>query len=227
MNWETFYFVCFLVGFLMSLATFLAGSVHLHTPKGFHFHGAHGHGAGHGHAAGHGHGDHGSQISWFNFGTITAFLAWFGGTGYLLTRYSTIWALLGLGISGISGIGGAALVFWFVFKVLLAHEQDLDPADYNMIGVLGQVSSGIREGGTGEMIFSQQGVRRCVAVRSEDGKLIPKGAEVVVIRYERGIAYVRLWEELNSLNAADPSTPEPGQDRSHRALGRGESETVN
>lgn len=221
MNWETFYFVCFLVGFLLSLVTFMAGSVHLHTPKGFHFHGAHGH------AAGHGHGDRGSQISWFNFGTITAFLAWFGGTGYLLTRYSNIWALLGLGISGLSGIGGAALVFWFVFKVLLAHEQDLDPADYNMVGVLGHLSSAIREGGTGEMIFSQQGLRRCASVRSDDGRLIPKGAEVVVIRYERGIAYVRLWEELNSLDAADPSTPDAGQERSHRALGRGPSETVN
>lgn len=228
MNWEIFYFVCFLVGFLLSLVTFVAGSVHLHTPHGLHFHGAHGHGT---HAAGHGHGAHGSQASWFNFGTITAFLAWFGGTGYLLTRYSNIWALLGLGISGLSGIGGAALVFWFVFKVLLAQERDLDPADYNMIGVLGQVSSGIREGGTGEMIFSQQGVRRCAAVRSEDGRLIPKGAEVVVIRYERGIAYVRLWEELSSLNAAEPSgsdaTPHAGQERSHPALGRGQSETVN
>jgi membrane protein implicated in regulation of membrane protease activity len=221
MNWEIFYFVCFLVGFLLSLVTFLAGSVHLHTPRGFHFHGTHGHAAGH-HGA-----NRGSQISWFNFGTITAFLAWFGGTGYLLTRYSNIWALLGLGISGLSGIGGAALVFWFVFKFLLAHEQDLDPADYNMIGVLGQVSSGIREGGTGEMIFSQQGVRRCAAARSEDGKQIAKGAEVVVIRYEKAIAYVRLWEELNSLNAADPLTPDTGQDRSHRAIGRGQSETVN
>ena len=229
MNWEIFYFVCFLVGFLLSLVTFMAGSTHLHTPKGLHFHGAHGHGHGVGqghHGTGRGS-DRGSQISWFNFGTITAFLAWFGGTGYLLTRYSNIWALLGLGISGLSGLGGAALVFWFVFKILLAHEQDLDPADYNMIGVLGQVSSGIREGGTGEMIFSQQGIRRCVAVRSDTGVPIAKGAEVVVIRYEKGIAYVRLWEELNSLNAASPLIPDEDQQRSHRAIGRGQSETVN
>lgn len=227
MSWEIFYFVCFLVGFLLSLVTLLAGSVHLHTPKGFHFHGAHGHAAGHGHGAGHGHAGRGSEISWFNFGTITAFLAWFGGTGYLLSRYSNIWALLGLGISGLSGIGGAALVFWFVFKVLLAHEQDLDPADYNMVGVLGHISSGIREGGTGEMIFSQEGVRRCVAVRSEAGSLIAKGTEVVVIRYERGIAYVRPWDELNSLNAADNLASDPGQGVSRRALDRGQSEAVN
>lgn len=189
MTWEIFYFVCFLVGFLLSLVTFLAGSVHVHAPHGLHVHG------GHGHAVGGGRGARAGG-SWFNFATITAFLAWFGGTGYLLTRFSDIWVLLGLAISAVSGVVGAAIVFWFLFKFLMAHEHDLDPADYNMIGVLGRVSSGIREGGTGEIIFSQEGSRHCAAVRSEDGKPIPKGTEVVVIRYEKGIAYVRSWEEF-------------------------------
>ena len=29
-------------------------------------------------------------MPFLNFGTITAFLAWFGGTGYLLTQYSSL-----------------------------------------------------------------------------------------------------------------------------------------
>lgn len=197
MTLEVFYFVCFLVGFLLSLLTFLAGSVH--APKGFHFHGAHGHG--HLHTGHSGH-TRGPDTSWFNFGTITAFLAWFGGTGYLLTRYSNIWVLFGLMLSALSGIGGAALVFWFMFKVLLAHEKDLDPADYDLIGVLGHLSGPLREGGTGEMIYSQEGFRRCAAVRNEQGNALPKGAEVVVLRYEKGIAYVRPWDELSDLKTA-------------------------
>ncbi len=40
------------------------------------------------------------------------------------------------------------------------------------------------------MIFSQMGSRRSAPARSEDGE-IPKGVEVVVTRYESGIAYVR------------------------------------
>lgn len=201
MTWEVFYFVCFLVGFLLSLLTFLAGN--LHAPKGFHFHSAHGHVGGHAGQAGHAGHARGSDVSWFNFGTITAFLAWFGGTGYLLTRYSSIWVLFGLLLSALSGIVGAAVVFWFVFKVLLAHERDLDPADYNMIGVLGRLSAPLREGGTGEMIFSQEGFRRCAAVRSEQGTALPRGAEVVVLRFEKGIAYVRPWDDLSELKAAD------------------------
>jgi hypothetical protein len=59
------------------------------------------------------------------------------------------------------------------------------------------VSSVVRENGTGEMIFSQNGVRRAASARSEDGRPIAKGVEVVVTRYERGIAYVRAWEEMS------------------------------
>jgi hypothetical protein len=32
--------------------------------------------------------------------------------------------------------------------------------------------------------------------RSDDGAAIPKGVEVVVTRYEKGIAYVRRFEDL-------------------------------
>ena len=187
MTWEVFYFVCFLVGFLLSVLTFMGGATHLHLPHMSHGH-AHGTGSG-------------GQGSWFNFATMTAFLAWFGGTGYLLTRYSNVWAMLGLGIAVLSGIGGAALVFWFLFRFLMGHEQALEAMDYSMVGVLGRVSSPVRVEGTGEMIFSQNGIRRAVPIRCEEprsiGSSIDKGTEVVVIRMEKGIAYVKRWDELS------------------------------
>jgi hypothetical protein len=93
-------------------------------------------------------------------------------------------------------------VFWFLVKVLLKHEKDLDPADYDMVGVLGKVSSTVRPGGTGEMIFSQHGVRRAAGIRSENGEAIPRGIEVVVTRYEKGVAYVRPWEELSEMKSS-------------------------
>jgi hypothetical protein len=48
------------------------------------------------------------------------------------------------------------------------------------------------------MIFEQRGVRKSVGVRSEDGKPLPKGAEVAITRYENGIAYVKKWEDFAS-----------------------------
>ena len=59
------------------------------------------------------------------------------------------------------------------------------------------LSVSIREGGTGEIVYSQVGTRRVCGARSEDGSAIAKGTEVVVTRYEKGIAYVRLWSEMS------------------------------
>ncbi len=178
MSWADFYLICFLLGFGLSLVSVVGGVGHLHVP---HLH-LHVH-----------TGVDGAPV---NFGTIAAFLAWFGGTGFLLSRYYGVWFLPALGIASLSGLGGAAVVFLFLAKVLISKEENLDPADYEMVGVLGTINSPARQGGTGELVFSQAGVRRVCGVRSEDGAALPKGVEVVVTRYEKGIAYVRRWEDL-------------------------------
>jgi hypothetical protein len=67
----------------------------------------------------------------------------------------------------------------------------------SMIGVIGHTTVGIREAdGTGEIVFTHAGTRRVAGARSDSGRAIPKGTEVVVTRYERGIAYVAMWDEL-------------------------------
>jgi hypothetical protein len=128
--------------------------------------------------------------------SFTAFLAWFGGTGYLLTRYSSLWFFAALGISAAVGVAGAGLIFLFLGRVLMSQEENLDPADFEMVGVLGRTSVPIRQGGTGEIIYSQAGTRRTCGARSDNGAAIPKSTEVVVTRYDKGIAYVRLWTEM-------------------------------
>jgi hypothetical protein len=219
MTWSDFYLICFAVGFCFSFFSFVFGGTRfgrLHLPH-FHGHGiahlpvAHGpiaHGpasvghtpVAHGSAttapAGSDHGSRGSTISPLNPPSIAAFLAWFGGTGYLLTRFSAVWVGLGLLLSIGSGLVGGGIIFLFLAKVLISDEECLDPADFEMVGVLGKLSMPIREGGTGELIYSQAGTRRVCGARSENGNIIAKGTEVVVTRYEKGIAYVRLWEEM-------------------------------
>ena len=39
--------------------------------------------------------------------------------------------------------------------------------------------------------------------RSDDGREIPRGAEVIVTRYEKGIAYVRTWDAMTGDAAAE------------------------
>ena len=84
----------------------------------------------------------------------------------------------------------------FIAKFLLKHSRELDPADYDRVGVLGRVISSIREGGTGEIIFSQEGTRHTCGARSESGEALARETEVIITRYEKGIAYVRRWDEM-------------------------------
>jgi hypothetical protein len=216
MTWADFYLICFAVGFCLSFFSFVLGGAHtgrLHLPH-FHGHvgGAHIPSAtgpvAHAPVSGHTPAgisartsqavQQGSGVSPFNFVTLTAFLAWFGGTGYLLTRYSGVWVGFGLLASVTSGLVGGGCVFVFLSRVLISDDESMDAADYEMVGVLGRICSGIRAGGTGEMIYTQMGTRRVCGARSEDGSAVGKGTEVVVTRYEKGIAYVRLWSEMSA-----------------------------
>lgn len=209
MTWAHFYLLCFVVGFLLSILSMLMGMFHIHLPGGQHFHfggngGGHA-GMGHGHVSG-GHGHHlhvhfgpadagGVSISPFNTFTMMAFLAWFGGVGFLLTGWG-VWSLAVLAFAIGAGLLGSTLVFLYLAKVLMRHDSTMMDSDYRIDGLLGHVSSPIRAGGTGEIIFSRAGVRNTCGARSETGKPIEKGAEVVITRYEKGIAYVQLYDEL-------------------------------
>lgn len=195
MIWSDFYLFCFLVGFSLSVLSFLAGAVHIHLPVKWHlpFHflgGQHGGGLLKGASSG-------AHISWFNASTIMAFLAWFGGTGYLLTRHSHLLALISFSISVVSGAFAAWVVFKFMVKLMQSADAPMSNEDHRIEGSLGTLSMSIRENGTGEIIFALGGVRRCAGARTGDGKPIEKGTEVVIERYEKGIAYVKRWEEFS------------------------------
>jgi len=191
------YLICFIVGFATTVIAALSGLHHFHLP-GFH----------HGHAW---HGPHaGGHASVLSFGNLAAFLTWFGGVGYLLTQFSGVWLWLVFFLAITGGLAGGAIIFWVSIK-LLADDKQLDSADYEMVGVLGRLTSGIRDGGgMGEMSFSQEGARRSAPARSDNDKAIARGVEVLVTRYEKGVAYVHRWEELSdtSEQAGGPARQE-------------------
>ena len=210
MTWDNFFLVCFVIGFAWSMVSLLLGGFHLHLPR-FLVHGVHS-GS---HLAGHAGGAAvkigsvgnapaasttndrllGTLSGFLNPSVIAIFLAWFGGAGYLLTRHALLafWLIVLLSVG--AGLAGASLIAYLLFY-LQSKERPMDPADYEMVGVLGQITSAVRQGGTGEMIFTRDGAKRCSPVRSANGAELARGKEVIVTRYEHGIAYVRTWEEM-------------------------------
>ena len=192
MHWETFYFVCFLAGLFLSAFSLLGcmghfgGHVHVHVP---HVHVPHG-------TAGHGAGQGTATIPWWNTFSIMIFLCWFGAAGYLLTRYGSFVAGTVVLLSGVCGVAGGAIVFFFLAKVVLPHEHPLTADETDVVGVVGRVTSTIRSGGIGEIIYEQLGARCSAPARSEDGTPIEREEEVFVVRYEKGVAYVRRWDDV-------------------------------
>lgn len=204
MTCSDFYLLCFLVGFSLSLLSFLAGAVHIHLPFHLHlpFHGVHHVGGFTGGAHAHGAGlrggaaKSGGHLSWLDASTILAFLAWFGGVGYILTKHSHFVALAILGFALLAGLLAGTIVFQFMARMVKATSGQMLDWDYRVEGSVGTVSMAIRENGIGEVIFEQNGARKSAGARSEDGTSLPAGTEVVIARYDDGIAYVKRWEEF-------------------------------
>jgi membrane protein implicated in regulation of membrane protease activity len=209
---STFFLVIFIVALGLTLITFALGVSSFHIPG---LHGGHanlhvdhvdvGHVAhvGHvdaphiGHEVHAGHPDVGEGISPLNMTTILAFLTWFGGAGYLLTEYSGAGTILALAGAAAVGLVGAAIVFLFLTRVLLPGQTPyLSPDDFELTGTIGRLSVGIRGNGTGEVVYSKAGSRRVATARSEQGKPMARGTEVVIVRAEKGVAYVEPFEEF-------------------------------
>lgn len=200
----TFYMVCFLVGLMLSAVMLLGGmghfAGHAHIP---HVHVPHAHvphtahiphagGTGNGAAAAQG----GTTVPWWNMFSIMVFLCWFGAAGYLLTKYGTFVTGVVLVLAAICGVVGGALIFLFLTRVLMPHDRELTAEETQIVGAVGRVTAPIRAGGIGEIVYEQMGARISAPARSEDGSPLPKQEEVFVVRYEKGVAYVRKWQDL-------------------------------
>jgi hypothetical protein len=194
MTWEGFYLFCFALGLCLSAIAFVGGFSHFHIGH-MHVHHLQLGKTGHVHV-GTGQSANSNSTSPINGFTLVIFLCWFGGTGYLLERYGGFVVPMVLLLATVAGIAGASVLFWFMAHVLAPHEHALTAEETATIGMLGRVSGAIRDHGTGEILFSQNGSRKFAAARSENGLPIPRDTEVVVMRYEQGIAWVRRWDEV-------------------------------
>jgi membrane protein implicated in regulation of membrane protease activity len=226
------YLTCFLLGLLFICISAALGLAHdvIHIPSLHHAGGvdAGGHGGSEAGAhaqpsAGLDHGSAGSTHSGdtatrqssgaspLNLMTIMAFLTWFGGAGYIL--YAILGWLLPFSLIGAVAAGFVAgwLVYLFLVKILLPGTAEPDPQAFQVVGSLARVSRTIPAGGSGEVVYTLGGARHSDGARAVDGQSITHGEEVVIVRLERGIAYVEPWTEYGQLvDPVDPHEPTPG-----------------
>lgn len=221
-----FFLFLFAFGLIFSIVSLLFGTGHEATGHaggqvgGF---GAHG-GAQHlaGPAAHHGGGLGDGMPSPLNLSTVLIFLTWFGAAGYIVRVSFGAPVTITLVVGTLLGLAGASLVYLFLARFLWAGQTALDPAKYRLVDTVARVSSPIRPGGTGEIVYTIDGKRRVDGARATGDALFPLGAEVVIERYEAGIAYVMplsAWLERSGERAGEPflGTPvDPASSRTAR-----------
>jgi membrane protein implicated in regulation of membrane protease activity len=178
----------FLFGLLFTIGSLLLGMASVDA----------GHDAdvGHGGDAGVDHGLVGHFSGLFNVSSILAFLTWFGGVGYVARNGLGLWAWLSIIIGLAGGLAGASVISWFLLGFLRKNSQELNPKDWDQVGVIGHVSSTIRPSGFGEIVYEQNGTRHVAAAKADGDTGIPRNTEVVVLRIEKGVAIVEPFESL-------------------------------
>lgn len=152
---------------------------------------------------------------YFTLSSLVAFLTWFGAAGYILSKAMGWHLALIVPLAVAAGIAGGGIIAWVIAKIK-EGDRPMDPADYKLEGTLARVSVSLPENGVGEIVFSMAGTTRCEAARAEGGHRIPDGTEVVVTRYERGIATVQPFQALlgqeqdalKRLGASQQSSPQ-------------------
>ena len=88
-----------------------------------------------------------------------------------------------------------AVALMRILQAMRRCERPLQPIQ--LVGTVGKLTIPIREGGTGEIVYTVDGTRRCSGARSDDSKRpIARDTEVVITRYDKGIAYVCEFDRM-------------------------------
>jgi len=190
---DAFFVGCFLFGLLFAFISLFFGFTDLDVDGGVF-------GGGDANAGGH---DGPGPV---NVSTILAFAAWFGGVGYL-ARHGLGWvSIVSVAVAVAGGLAGSALIYQFLVRVVGPADKAMNPEDYRLPGTLARVTSPIRSGGTGEIVYEQAGSRQVSAARASNGSAIDRGTEVIVLEAGSGIALVEPWDTLVGQDVAIPET---------------------
>ncbi|WP_235192058.1 hypothetical protein [Paenibacillus sp. FSL R7-277] len=170
----TVFIVCFWVG----LVLILSGSIH-------------GHGlVGHLHVGG---GDAGGP-GFLPILPLMVFVTVWGGTGYMLVKYSGMQLLTVVLVCTLIALLPGILLYTVLARVMTRYDSSMSELDYDPAGQLGYISIAAADGAVGEMKYVLHGTMRSIGVRAESGQSLLRGDRVIIVKTDKGIAAVTLFE---------------------------------
>jgi hypothetical protein len=135
----------------------------------------------------------GWAFSWLSPLALAAAAVLFGAAGLLADGAGPIALIIAI----VAGFIGAALVRMLMNSFVRAS---VEPLSLHAEGAIGRINATIRAGGTGEVVYTLEGLQRSAAARSVDGTPLPRGLPVVILRREHGVAVVEPLDPLEEIS---------------------------
>ncbi|WP_194842103.1 protease [Gracilibacillus salitolerans] len=126
------------------------------------------------------------------FGTLSVV----GGSGVLLTKYSSLGEIYVLLISLLIGIGAYLLIYYFLVIPLSNAESSTSISVHDLEGKVGEVITTIPAQGMGEVFISSTSGSRNETAVSFDKKIIKQGQQIVVVQVKDHVLYVSEIDEM-------------------------------
>ena len=114
--------------------------------------------------------------------TIATFITVFGGIGVLCLQFFEVDPKLSLVFATIGGLACAALMFVFYSRFLIGSQSSTQVSQAELIGVEAEVTVPIGETALGQVTYVTKAGRMSSMAHSVDGKAIPRGQFVQIVR---------------------------------------------
>ena len=114
--------------------------------------------------------------------TVAAFVTTFGGVGVLTLQLFEMDPRLSLLLSTVSGLGAASLMYLVVSQFFVRSQASSEIRQGELVGLQGEVTVPIDENAPGQVTYITRSGRMSSMARSVDGRAIPRGQLVTIVR---------------------------------------------
>jgi hypothetical protein len=114
--------------------------------------------------------------------TIATFVTTFGGLGVLSTQLFGLDPRIGLLVATGGGLALAGLMYLFVSQFLIRSQASSELRSGELLGMQGEVTVPIGESSPGQVTYVTKSGRMSSMARSVDGRAIPRGQFVTIVR---------------------------------------------
>jgi membrane protein implicated in regulation of membrane protease activity len=115
--------------------------------------------------------------------TIASFVTTFGGIGVLSTQFFDVDPRLSLVFATVGGLIISGIMFLFYSQVLIRSQGSSEIRRSELIGTEAEVTVPIGENTTGQVTYETKAGRMSSMARSVDGRPIPRGQFVQIVRF--------------------------------------------